>query len=54
MKVLIGTTNPAKVTRFAEFLRRFIWHDRIHAKTMYRMAIKTFGPEHIPNVFSFK
>lgn len=23
-------------------LRRFIWHDRIHAKAMYRMAKKTF------------
>lgn len=33
-------------------LRRFIWHDRIHAKAMYRMAIKTFG-EDVPNVFHF-
>lgn len=24
-------------------LRRFVWHDRIHAKAMYRMAQKTFG-----------
>lgn len=24
-------------------LRRFIWHDRIHARAMYRMAIKVFG-----------
>lgn len=24
-------------------LRRFIWHDRIHAKAMYRMAVRTFG-----------
>lgn len=24
-------------------LRRFIRHDRIHAKAMYRMAVKTFG-----------
>lgn len=34
-------------------LRRFIWHDRIHAKAMYRMAIKTFG-EDVPNVFYFR
>lgn len=34
-------------------LRRFIWHDRIHAKAMYRMALKTFGPDAIPNVFCF-
>ena len=24
-------------------MRRFLWHDRIHAKAMYRMAVKTFG-----------
>lgn len=34
-------------------LRRFLWHDRIHAKAMYRMAVKTFGSEIVPNVFSF-
>lgn len=34
-------------------LRRFIWHDRIHAKAMYRMAIKTFGCDSIPNIFCF-
>ncbi|MDO4333387.1 MAG: hypothetical protein Q4C58_11995 [Eubacteriales bacterium] len=34
-------------------LRRFIWHDRIHAKAMYRMAVKTFGADVVPNVFCF-
>lgn len=34
-------------------LRRFIWHDRIHAKAMYRMAVKTFGDKSVPNVFQF-
>ena len=34
-------------------LRRFLWHDRIHAKAMYRMAVKTFGPGAVPNVFAF-
>lgn len=34
-------------------LRRFIWHDRIHAKAMYRMAVKVFGAEAIQNPFSF-
>ena len=34
-------------------LRRFIWHDRIHAKAMYRMGIKTFGKSIIPDTFSF-
>ena len=35
-------------------LRRFLWHDRIHAKAMYRMAIKTFGGHEIPNLFHFE
>ncbi len=34
-------------------LRRFIWHDRIHAKAMYRMAVKVFCAEHIANPFCF-
>lgn len=32
-------------------LRRFIWHDRIHAKAMYRMAVRTFTEEKIENPF---
>ena len=35
-------------------LRRFLWHDRIHARAMYRMAVKTFGPGAVPNVFFFE
>ena len=34
-------------------LRRFIWHDRIHARAMYRMAIKVFGAENVVNPFCF-
>jgi len=34
-------------------LRRFIWHDRIHARAMYRMATKVFGAESIENPFYF-
>ena len=34
-------------------LRRFIWHDRIHAKAMYRMGILTFGANVIPDIFGF-
>lgn len=34
-------------------LRRFIWHDRIHAKAMYKMAVNTFGKDSIPNIFKF-
>ena len=34
-------------------LRRFIWHDRIHARAMYRMAVKVFGVENVANPFCF-
>lgn len=37
-----------------KLLRRFIWHDRIHAKAMYRMAVRTFGKGSVPNVFFFE
>lgn len=36
-----------------KMLRRFLWHDRIHAKAMYRMAVKTFGRESVENTFRF-
>ena len=36
-----------------KLMRRFIWHDRIHAKAMYRMALKTFPDSEIPNIFKF-
>ena len=34
-------------------LRRFIWHDRIHAKAMYRLAKRICGKHQIPNLFCF-
>ena len=34
-------------------LRRFIWHDRIHAKAMWKMAKKTFEGVETENVFYF-
>lgn len=36
-----------------KLLRRFVWHDRIHAKAMYRMAVRTFGADTVPDVFRF-
>ena len=37
-----------------KMLRRFIWHDRIHARAMWRMASRTY-PEHIiANPFHFE
>ena len=35
-------------------LRRFLWHDRIHAKAMYRMAVASFGPGSVPDPFRFE
>jgi len=34
-------------------MRRFIWHDRIHAKAMLRMAVKNFGEHSVDNTFGF-
>jgi len=33
--------------------RRFVWHDRIHAKAMYRMAKRLCGPDAIADPFCF-
>lgn len=33
--------------------RRFVWHDRIHAKAMARAAAKMFGKENITDPFGF-
>lgn len=35
-------------------LRRFLWHDRIHARAMYRMAVRAFGREAVPDIFKFE
>ncbi len=46
---VIGSYNEEWSLR--KVLRRFLWHDRIHAKAMYRMALKTFDPSIIADVF---
>ena len=33
--------------------RRFVWHDRIHAKAMYRMAVSLCGAGQVENPFCF-
>ena len=51
-------TRPACEGSYGEWwslrkvLRRFIWHDRIHARAMYRMAKRTFGAAQ--DVFRFE
>lgn len=49
--VIVGSYNEEWSLR--KVLRRFIWHDRIHGKAMYRMAIKTFGKGSVSDVFRF-
>ncbi len=34
-------------------LRRFVWHDRIHAKAMWRTAVKLFSAESVADPFCF-
>jgi len=33
--------------------RRFVWHDRIHAKAIYRLSVKLFGAAAISDPFFF-
>ncbi|MFT4145673.1 MAG: hypothetical protein QM644_14570 [Mobilitalea sp.] len=49
----VVTGSYGELWSLRKVLRRFIWHDRIHAKAMYKMALKTFGGESIDNVFKF-
>ena len=37
-----------------KLMRRFLWHDRIHGKAMYRMAVRTFGENAVADVFRFR
>ena len=51
-KVFMGSYDEEWSLR--KVLRRFIWHDRIHAKAMYRRAYEAFWDAEIDNVFCFR
>lgn len=34
-----------------KMLRRFLWHDRIHARAMYKMAVRIWGDDAVPDIF---
>ncbi|HPD13102.1 MAG TPA: hypothetical protein PLP15_07155, partial [Bacilli bacterium] len=51
-KVFVGSYN--ELWSLAKVCRRFIWHDRIHAKALYRLAAKKFGEDQIANSFCFR
>ncbi len=36
-----------------KMLRRFVWHDRIHAKAMYRLGFRLYGKDNVKNIFRF-
>lgn len=50
--VFIG--NGGESWTLMKVLRRFIWHDRIHAKAMYKLAVKLWGANAVRNVFGFE
>lgn len=45
--------NDGEQWSLRKVLRRFIWHDAIHAKAMYRAAIRSFPECEIANPFCF-
>mgnify|MGYP006900759246 CR=1 FL=1 len=48
----VFTDSSGEQWTLSKMLRRFLWHDRIHAKAMYRMAAKIW-PNRIINPFRF-
>ena len=49
----VREASDGELWTLRKLLRRILWHDRIHAKAMYRMAVKTFGTAQIENPFKF-
>ena len=54
LSMAAATGSYGEIWSVRKVLRRFIWHDRIHAKAMYRMGILTFGADAIPDLFGFQ
>lgn len=52
LKNLVFDGSYGEEWSLKKLLRRFIWHDRIHAKAMWRMARKIW--EDIENPFCFR
>lgn len=58
-KMAVFLSNPVIEGSYGELwtlrkvFRRFIWHDRIHARAMYRRASAYFGENKIENPFFF-
>ena len=50
---LVREGSYGEMWSLRKVLRRFLWHDRIHAKAMYKMAAGIWGRATIPDVFAF-
>ena len=53
LNILVVDGSYGEQWSLRKMLRRFLWHDRIHAKAMYRRACAVFGNVEISNVFFF-
>lgn len=47
------TDASGELWTLGKVLRRFLWHDRIHGRAMYRMAAALWGKIIVPNPFFF-
>lgn len=54
LKNLVIEGSYSELWTVRKVLRRFIWHDRIHVKAMYRMAVRTFGKDSVTDTFFFE
>ena len=50
---LVVEGSYSELWNLRKLIRRFVWHDRIHAKAMYRMAVRSFNKDRIENTFKF-
>ena len=49
----VFTARDGELWTLKKFLRRILWHDRIHAHALYRLAITFWSKDRIANPFCF-
>ncbi len=49
----VYTAPDGELWTMRKVVRRFLWHDRIHARAMWRTAASLWGRDEIPNPFFF-
>jgi len=50
----VYTAGDGELWTLRKLLRRILWHDRIHARALYRLAITFWQKERIENPFCFQ